>query len=119
MIFFGVNYGVLEMIVAATFMSCAIVPIALAISTHLIGLRYSTAVISFWRTAIAIIGMTLCVLAVRLMLPESPARLAFQIVVGGSVYSATLYALWLASGRPNGVERTLLDAAKSNLASSR
>jgi len=119
MIFFGVYHGVIEMIIAATLLACAIVPFALAISTRLIDLGYLTAIKSIWRTAVAIICMILCVLSVSSLLPVSSAGLVFQILAGGGMYTATLYALWLANGRPKGVERTLLDAAKSKLASSR
>ncbi|MCG8469290.1 MAG: lipopolysaccharide biosynthesis protein [Gemmatimonadetes bacterium] len=56
----------------------------------------------------AVIGLTSAPLAgVAELAPW--ALVSLEIAVGGVVYSATLFALWVAGGRPRGLERRLLE----------
>ena len=66
--------------------------------------------VAIWRSAVAAAAMATAVLAVRTVLPFGTDfegmiyRLAVMIPLGGLTYFASLFLLWLATGRREGVE---------------
>jgi PST family polysaccharide transporter len=64
-----------------------------------------------WRPLVAGVTMTLCIIGVPIDYPALPA-LVLKIMIGAPVYAMSLGLLWLLAGRPDGIERLVVDRAK-------
>ncbi len=63
------------------------------------------------RPFVAAVVMAIVVRIVHADVPEFPAlALSFDVLVGGAVFTAATLALWLAAGRPEGPERTIISS---------
>jgi len=74
-----------------------------------------------WRPVISVTLMVTAVTELQALWPTSEAlgnlslMLAAAVVVGGIVYSACGFTLWILAGRPRGAERHLFEAIKMAL----
>jgi O-antigen/teichoic acid export membrane protein len=64
-----------------------------------------------WRPLASAIMMVLACLALSGVFTSPIAELACRISVGAICYGLVIYTIWLASGRPDGAERDLLEMA--------
>ena len=64
-----------------------------------------------WRPLVAGATMTFCIIAVPIDYPALPA-LVLKIMIGAPVYAISLGLLWLLAGRPDGIERLVVDRGK-------
>jgi lipopolysaccharide exporter len=72
-----------------------------------------------WRPAIAALAMTAAVITSRdlvLQIDSAGIRLLADVVIGASVFVTAQLALWLACGRPEGVENSTLKLMRQALA---
>jgi O-antigen/teichoic acid export membrane protein len=109
--------------VAGAFLVCAsiVVPANFLFATRLIGLRASQALGALWRPLAA--GAIMALVVLLAFPPSDVARdvwsngraLALAILLGASVYAASLTLLWLASGRPAGAEEWVWSQIKPRL----
>lgn len=75
---------------------------------------------AIWRPVVASTVMGLAVVALHRVMPDQRLlSLAYDVTVGVVVYTGSLLALWLASGRPAGPEKTMLRVLRRRVASKR
>ena len=70
-----------------------------------------------WRPLVSAMLMGYACILVAGLFASPAAALACQIAVGAVSYGATTYALWVASGGPDGAERDLLEMASDRIRS--
>jgi lipopolysaccharide exporter len=96
--------------------SAALVPINFAMLRRLAGVGFMDLWVYVWRVTLAAMAM-LAILLAALPHPSHEAAsaaalvLLLKIVVGAATYVATVAALWLAGGKPDGPERRTLQLA--------
>jgi lipopolysaccharide exporter len=110
MIWGAYEYGALG-IAYAYVVSAAIinVPLNYAILLHRLKLPLAQVLSLYWRPVIGSVVMYFLTTAVARELSPSVGALLGAIAFGAIVYGLTVGLLWLAAGRPNGPEKTLLD----------
>jgi lipopolysaccharide exporter len=112
--FQGVFSGISDIAAVRLAAVLTVLPIAL-ICVHIeISLSFTKIITAAWRPALAVLSMSLALLYV---LPEDmnmPAalRLGVRTLAGAAVYCGVLFLAWLASGKPDGAERILLDVVR-------
>lgn len=89
-------------------------PIVVWVLTRSIALPVATVLGALWRPVVAAVGMAACVrwLVSGLDLPAL-IRLLMSAAVGAGTYIGLLFGLWVLVGRPQGIERTLVDLVMS------
>lgn len=106
-------FGIVGAASAVTFSGGAALILALVQVKRKVGVGMGTLAAATWRSFAAIPPMAAAVLTIRAVwVPDAETILAIgqlilAIGVGGLVYGAALYALWRASGRPEGPEEHL------------
>lgn len=112
LIFAGLYFGGLIGLLFGRLISAAIgILMDVFLARHLAGVTVRAQLLSNWRAVAATLVMAGCVWGVGLMFTGRPEvlRLAVMIPIGGISYLGTTIALWLASSKPFGPEREVLD----------
>ncbi len=102
--------GLLGLLIARMITGMLNVWINLALLQRALGLSVTSAITNAARVWMAALMMVAVLGALLIMLPAigSLAQIGLTVAAGAVVYVATLAGLWLASGRPDGVERQML-----------
>ena len=105
LIFAGRHWGMVGVAVAQASVLLLVVPVWLWALSYVIPIRFMAVLARLWRPVIAAAAMVVAVESMtRMMAGPSLLRLLALTVVGCIVYFATLLALWVAAGRPDGAE---------------
>lgn len=93
----------------------AVLPVALFCGQIVLSYSYMDTIKAFWRPVIAAGVMTVMLLYVLPPDMDIPMalRLAVRCVAGGMIYVGALLLLWLAAGKPPGIEHEAVTAAQS------
>jgi lipopolysaccharide exporter len=116
------THGLIGAAVAVTAANIGMLPVHVIVLKRLIGLSVGELLRRTWRSISAAAALTAALSSLPLdSAPEGLSQalqmLALGAVVGGPVYVGSLWLLWLASGRPDGVENTMLRMAAGPLQS--
>jgi O-antigen/teichoic acid export membrane protein len=111
-------YRDLELIVVTRFLvTLAVSPTIFYTLSRVFDVPMRDFAIALWRPMIASAVMAAAVLTLNAELPfRGPPRLFLDVVVGAVTYGSTLMALWVASGRPTGFERTAWEYSRLRFA---
>ena len=110
------QYGVVGAALTRAVVAAALLPLMLYLTARVCPVSLGALARVLWRPLVASIVMTLA-LAAPVPLPHFVVlALALKVVAGAAIYAATLALLWLASGRPAGIEATLLRTARALIA---
>lgn len=110
------SHGILGAAWVFTAVSYALLPVHLTVMGFVIGLRVPELAGRIWRPLVSAAAMCICLVGFP-TLPASPtisqaiANVILLAAVGATVYLVTVWALWLASGRPASVERMVIGVA--------
>ena len=78
------------------------------IFSHATGIAWHRIILCLWRPALAFAVMALAVWPIDgFLLEPSALRLLTKVSIGAIAYSGTIYALWVGTGRPDGLETTV------------
>lgn len=101
---------------ASVFASIVILPLGLTLVSKTLGLRRYEFLAVIWRPGLATVGMGAALYWLRTLLPPPESvltalwTLALCVAVGVTAYITAILVLWMASGKPDGVERRLLSS---------
>lgn len=114
----GGGYALAEVVWVIVFAHLTIIPLGMALVARLIGISFADRLRVSWRPLLSVALMIAALLAAREAFSASTSslvQLLLLIPLGAFAYSTSILALWLASGRPAGIEATLIAALQARL----
>lgn len=108
-LYFAAKTGDIENIsMARLFVLVGLFLPTIPVFSHATGIKWRHIILCLWRPALALAAMALAVVPIDgFLLEPSPVRLLTKVSIGAAVYSGTIYALWVGTGRPDGFEATV------------
>jgi len=110
--------GVYAIAQASTLFAFLFFPVAALLLTYSIPITMGQIVASLTRPVVSVLVMTTAVIWVNSTFGyPGLMRMLLDVIVGGTVYLGTIHVLWLISGRPDGVEKLIVNQVKRRLVS--
>ncbi len=116
LVFIVARFGNLEQVVETRFFVTVIwVPLLFQSLRAVMPITIADLLRATWRPALAAGIMAVAISASTLLLAALPSylRLGFNVALGVPLFIGAQFALWLATGKPDGVERSLLTWSRS------
>lgn len=104
------RYGALEDVaMARTLVAWAVVPLTLFLASRVLPVAFRDLVLVLWRPTLAALVMLLVLRALPADISQIIAiQLLIEVIAGAALFAACSALLWLASGQPDGPERTVI-----------
>lgn len=100
--------GLVEVAMAATFVSALFVPISLVVLARIFGVPLARILAVLWRPVVAAAVMAAAILSIPVAELSHATRLILHVGAGGAVYATVILVLWRLAGMPEGIEKALV-----------